>query len=54
MKSENVECTYALMTEERDFVLTNGVPVCTWSIEGFKEMCDNYKKRNMIVLHKLL
>ena len=54
MKTVNVDCTYALMTDRRDFVLTNGVPVCTWSVEGFNEMCENYKKKNACVLHKLL
>jgi hypothetical protein len=54
MNHVNVDCTYALMTDTRDFVLTNGVPVATWSEDGFQEMCDNYKKRNICVLHKLL
>jgi hypothetical protein len=54
MESVTVDCTYALMTEERDFILTNGVPVCTWSVEGFEECCNNYKQRKMIMLYKLL
>lgn len=53
MNSTNVVCTYALMTLDRTFVLTNGVPVATWSVEGFEECCANYKKRNMVMVHKL-
>jgi hypothetical protein len=54
MESIQVDCTYALMTDERDFVLTNGVPVATWSVEGFSECCEKYKQKNMTILHKLL
>jgi hypothetical protein len=54
MKSTEVINTYTLMTKSRDFVMINGIPVCTWSIEDFAECCENYRKRNKIVLHELI
>jgi uncharacterized repeat protein (TIGR01451 family) len=53
MKSRDVDCTYTLMTEQKTFVMTNGIPVATYSVDGFEESCANYKARNMIMLHSL-
>jgi Hint domain len=53
MKSRDVDCTYTLMTEQKTFVMTNGLPVATYSVDGFEESCANYKARNMIMLHSL-
>jgi uncharacterized delta-60 repeat protein len=54
IKSQHVDNTYTLITKNREFVMINGIPVCTWTQEDFDKCCADYRKRNMVMLHQLI
>ncbi len=49
-----VSHTYTLMTEERCFVMTNGIPVATYSEADFEKVCHKMKSAGTPLLYQLL
>lgn len=52
-EKRGLDCSYTLMTKERIFVMTNGIPICTWAEKEFFEYCESSKKVGKCVLYTL-
>lgn len=53
-KSTQVSHTFTLMTEKKSFVMTNGIPVATYSQADFEKQCEDMKARGNPLLYRLL
>jgi hypothetical protein len=49
-----VSHTFTLLTEERCFIMTNGVPVATYSQADFEKQCEMMRARGTPLLYRLL
>ncbi len=52
-EKRGLKCSYTLMTEERIFVMINGIPVCTFAEKEFFEYCESSKKAGQCILYNL-
>jgi hypothetical protein len=49
-----VDHTFTLLTNERCFVITNGIPVATYSQVDFEKQCERMSARGSPLLYRLL
>ncbi len=51
---KKVKTSYTLMTENRIFVITNGIPVSTWAENDFTEFSENANRNGYHIPYELL